>query len=287
MQDTRDNGEWTYVIKPRSHWYDIDFRECWQYRDLIGLFVKRDFTVKYKQTVLGPFWAVLQPICTTLIFSFVFGTVAKLGTDGVPQFLFYMCGNLVWHYFQNCLTNNSNTFIENVKVFKKIYFPRLLVPFANIITNAITFLIQLVMFWGFLAFYILFKGFEVKLNWGLILLTVPATVQAAVLAMGCGMVLTSMTTKYRDMAFLVSFGMQLWMYATPVAYSSSLLSVSYPLVYLLNPVTPIVELYRSAYLGLNTFSPLSYLISFGFTLLILAWGIVRFSKVERTFVDTI
>ncbi len=143
------------------------------------------------------------------------------------------------------------------------------------------------MFWGFLAFYILFKGFEVKLNWGLILLTVPATVQAAVLAMGCGMVLTSMTTKYRDMAFLVSFGMQLWMYATPVAYSSSLLSVSYPLVYLLNPVTPIVELYRSAYLGLNTFSPLSYLISFGFTLLILAWGIVRFSKVERTFVDTI
>lgn len=286
MQSSQDNN-WTCIIKPRTRWFDIDFAECWQYRDLIGLFVKRDFTVKYKQTVLGPFWAVLQPIFMTLVFSFVFGKVAKLGTDGVPEFLFYMCGNLVWHYFQNCLTNNSNTFIENIKIFTKIYFPRLLVPLSTIITNFITFAIQLVLFWVILAWYRIFGGFEASINWGLVLLSIPATAQLALIAMGCGMILTSMTTKYRDCAFLVGFGMQLWMYATPVAYSSSLLTRNYYWVYMLNPVTPIVELYRSAYFGLNTFSIQSYFISMAFMFVVLALGIIRFSKIERTFVDTI
>lgn len=278
---------WDIVIKPRNRWYNIDFKECWKYRDLIGLFVKRDFVVRYKQTVLGPVWAVLQPLLTTIMFTFIFGKVARLGTDGVPEFLFYMCGNVIWHYFSSCLNGTSNVFVANVRVFTKIYFPRLLVPVSTVVTNAITYVIQMAMFFMFLAFYALFKGYTLALNWGLILLTVPTLLQVAMMGMGCGMVLSSLTTKYRDLHMLVSFGVQLWMYATPIAYSSSIISGDYSLVFYLNPMASIVEMYRSAFLGIGNFQPGSYFISLGFTLLVLFWGVVRFSKVERTFVDTI
>lgn len=290
-RDVRALGEsrddWSIVIRPRTHWYDINFRECWEYRDLVGLFVKRDFTVKYKQTILGPAWAVLQPLLTTVIFTFVFGTVAKLDTDGVPPFLFYMCGNVVWHYFATCLTRNSNTFVENVRIFTKIYFPRLLVPVSTVLTNFITFAIQFVFFAGFLAYFSLFLGYTPVINWKLALLAIPAILQVALMGMGCGMVLSSMTTKYRDLSMLVSFGVQLWMYATPVAYSSSIIAEKYALVYLLNPMTPMIELFRSAFLGVDSFRWDSWAISLAFTLLVVFWGVVRFSRVERTFVDTI
>ena len=279
--------DWSIVIRPRTKWYDINFREFWQYRDLIGLFVKRDFVVKYKQTVLGPAWAVIQPLLTTIIFTFIFGTVAQLDTDGVPEFLFYMCGNIVWHYFSSCLVGNSNTFVENVKVFTKIYFPRLLVPASTVITNLVTYLIQFVLFLGFLIYYMLFKGFTPQFDWGYVLLTIPAILQVAMLGMGCGMVLSSMTTKYRDLHMLVGFGVQLWMYATPVAYSSSILMDKYYWVYMLNPMTPLIELFRAAFLGTGNFRWESWAISCVFTVLVLFWGIVRFSKIERTFVDTI
>ena len=166
---SENKQDWSIVIRPRTKWYDIDFKEFWKYRDLIGLFVKRDFVVKYKQTVLGPAWALIQPLLTTIIFTFIFGTVAQLDTDGVPEFLFYMCGNIVWHYFSTCLTGNSNTFVENVKVFTKIYFPRLLVPASTVITNFVTYMIQFVLFLGFLAFYICFKGFAPAFQWGYVL----------------------------------------------------------------------------------------------------------------------
>lgn len=285
MSEQRE--DWSIVIRPRTKWYDINFREIWQYRDLVGLFVKRDFVVKYKQTVLGPAWALIQPLLTTVIFTFIFGTVAQLDTDGVPQFLFYMCGNIVWHYFASCLTGNSNTFVENVKVFTKIYFPRLLVPLSTVITNLVTYCIQFVFFIGFLLYYIAFQGFQVDINWNYVLLTVPAIFQVALLGMGCGMVLSSMTTKYRDLHMLVSFGVQLWMYATPVAYSGAIMMEKYYWVYMLNPMTPMIELFRAAFLGTANFHWESWVFSLVFTLLVLFWGIVRFSKVERTFVDTI
>lgn len=285
MSEQRD--DWSIVIRPRTKWYDINFQELWKYRDLIGLFVKRDFVVKYKQTVLGPIWAIIQPLLTTVIFTFIFGKVAQLDTDGVPQFLFYMCGNIVWHYFSTCLVNNSNTFVENVKVFTKIYFPRLLVPISTVLTNLITYLIQFALFICFLAYYMLFRGYTPALNWTYILLTVPAILQVAILGMGCGMVLSSMTTKYRDLHMLVAFGVQLWMYATPVAYSSSIMIEKYYWVYMLNPMTPIIELFRAAFLGTANFRLESWIFSLVFSFLILFWGIVRFSKIERTFVDTI
>lgn len=287
MSLSEKREDWSIIIRPRTKWYDINFKEFWQYRDLIGLFVKRDFVVKYKQTVLGPAWALIQPLLTTIIFTFIFGTVAQLDTDGVPEFLFYMCGNIVWHYFSSCLTGNSNTFVENVKVFTKIYFPRLLVPASTVITNLVTYLIQFVLFMGFLAYYMLFKGFAPAIDWGYVLLTLPAIVQVAMLGMGCGMVLSSMTTKYRDLHMLVAFGVQLWMYATPVAYSSSILVDKYYWIYMLNPMTPVIELFRAAFLGTANFRWESWAFSLVFTLLILFWGIVRFSKIERTFVDTI
>ena len=275
------------VIRPRTRWYDIDFAECWRYRDLVGLFVRRDFVVKYKQTVLGPIWALIQPLLTTVIFTFIFGNVAKLSTDGVPPFLFYMCGNIVWHYFQHCLINNSNTFVDNVKIFTKIYFPRLLVPVALVISNAITYLIQFVMFAGFLLWFTLARGYTPAINWPMALLTIPAIIQVALLGMGCGMALSSMTTKYRDLHMLVGFGVQLWMYATPVAYSSTLISQRYFWVFYLNPMTPVIELFRGAFLGTGNFLWGSWAVSIAVTLLMLFWGVVRFSKVERTFVDTI
>lgn len=284
---SENRQDWSIVIRPRTKWYDIDFREIWRYRDLIGLFVKRDFVVRYKQTVLGPAWALIQPLLTTVIFTFIFGTVAQLDTDGVPEFLFYMCGNIVWHYFQMCLTGNSNTFIENVRVFTRIYFPRLIVPISTVITNFITYVIQFVLFMGFLLYYVLCRGFAVQIQWGYVLLSIPAILQVALLGMGCGMVLSSLTTKYRDLRMLVAFGVQLWMYATPVAYSSSILMEKYYWVYMCNPMTPLVELFRAAFLGTSNFRWDSWLISLGVTLVLLLYGVIRFSKIERTFVDTI
>lgn len=282
--------QWDTVIKPKSGLMDLHLRECWKYRDLILLFVKRNFIIVYKQTILGPAWAIIQPLLTTLIFTVVFGGIAGLPTDGVPQFLFYMCGNVAWHYFSASLTEVSVTFTKNSRIFGKVYFPRLVMPIATVLTQLINFAIQFVFFLIFLIYYANVPGSGVDPNFGLILLTPLVLLHMALLAMGVGVMISALTTKYRDLAMLVSFGVQLWMYATPVTYPSSMIAQNFPQLmglYMLNPMASIVELFRAAYLGVGSFQVGYYMISVGITLALLFGGLVLFSKTEKTFMDTV
>ena len=282
--------KWDTTIRPKKGWFQIDFRELWRYRDLILLMVKRDFKVFYKQTILGPAWVVLQPLFTTLVFTVIFGNVARLPTDGMPSFLFYMAGNIAWQYFSSCLIQTSNTFVQNSKLFGKVYFPRMVMPVATVMTKLIDFLVQFALFLVFLVIYAVKPGSPVAPNWQLILLTPVMLLQMAMLGLGFGIIVSALTTKYRDLAMLVSFGVHLWMYATPVAYSSSLIYQNYPAlakILMLNPMTPVIELFRSAYLGVEmTCAPYIW-IYWVTTFAVLFVGIVLFTRIERTFMDTV
>ena len=282
--------KWDTTIRPKKGWFQIDFRELWRYRDLILLMVKRDFKVFYKQTILGPAWVVLQPLFTTLVFTVIFGNVARLPTDGMPSFLFYMAGNIAWQYFSSCLIQTSNTFVQNSKLFGKVYFPRMVMPVATVMTKLIDFLVQFALFLVFLVIYAVKPDSPVAPNWQLILLTPVMLLQMAMLGLGFGIIVSALTTKYRDLAMLVSFGVHLWMYATPVAYSSSLIYQNYPAlakILMLNPMTPVIELFRSAYLGVEmTCAPYIW-ISWATTFAVLFVGIVLFTRIERTFMDTV
>lgn len=278
------------IIKPKTGWLDLNLRELLRYRDLIALFVKRDFVSLYKQTVLGPAWAVIQPFLTTVVFSLVFGTMAGLAPEGVPSFLFYFSGNVVWTYFANCLTRTSDTFIANAAILGKVYFPRLVMPVSTVLSKLIDFAIQYAFFLVFVLVYLL-TGANVDPNW-YVLLTPVLLLQLAMLSLGCGVIISAATTKYRDLRMLVSFGVQLWMYASPVAYDMFSMGVfapgsKYYGAYMLNPVTPIVNLFRYAYLGIGQVDWLYYGISWAVTLFLLFVGIVLFSRVEKTFMDTV
>ena len=278
------------IIRPRSGWFDLPIRELLRYRDLILLFVKRDFVSLYKQTVLGPAWAVIQPFLTTIVFSLVFGSIAGLAPDGVPSFLFYLSGTVVWTYFSNCLTRTSDTFIANAAILGKVYFPRLVMPVATVLSKLIDFAIQYAFFLVFLVIYMA-TGARISPNW-LILLTPLMLLQLAMLSLGCSVIISAATTKYRDLRMLVSFGVQLWMYASPVAYDMFSMSAFSPGsryygLYMLNPVTPIVNLFRYAYLGIGQVDWLYYGISWAVTAVLLFIGIVLFSRVEKTFMDTV
>lgn len=282
--------KWTTVIKPRKGWFDIDFKGLIQYRDLILLMVKRNFTVLYKQTILGPAWVVIQPLLTTLIFTVVFGNIAGLPTDGMPKFLFYMAGNVCWHYFSSCLTTTSNTFISNRQLFGKVYFPRLCMPFATVITQLINFFVQFILFIVFVVYYAAQPESAVQPNWQLILMTPFLLIQLGILGLGFGIIISALTTKYRDLAMLVSFGVQLWMYATPVTYATSLITDKYPHLlglYMLNPITPIIEVFRSAYLGVPMYDIRYSLLSVGVTIVVFLLGVILFSRTEKTFMDTV
>jgi lipopolysaccharide transport system permease protein len=282
--------KWDARIRPLSGWFNLNLRELFRYRDLIVLLVKRNFKISYKQTVLGPAWVVIQPLLTTLVFTVIFGGIAKLPTDGMPPFLFYMAGNICWTYFSSCLTQTSNTFIHNRQLFGKVYFPRLVMPISTVMTQLINFAVQFAFFLCFLVFYAMQPGTAVKPDPALIAFTPLMLVQMAMLGLGFGIIVSALTTKYRDLAMLVSFGVHLWMYATPIAYSSTLITESYPGLakyYMLNPMTPVLELFRSAYLGVEM-SGMNYLwISCGTTLAVLLIGIVLFTRIERTFMDTV
>ena len=278
------------IIRPRSGWFDLPIRELFRYRDLILLFVKRDFVSLYKQTVLGPAWAVIQPFLTTIVFSLVFGSMAGLAPDGVPSFLFYLSGTVVWTYFSGCLTRTSDTFIANAAILGKVYFPRLVMPLSTVLSKLIDFSIQYAFFLVFLIIYLL-TGANVQPNW-YVLLTPVLLLQLAMLSLGCGVIISAATTKYRDLRMLVSFGVQLWMYASPVAYDMFSMSAfapgsNYYGLYMLNPVTPIINLFRYAYLGIGQVDWLYYGISWAVTLFLLFVGIVLFSRVEKTFMDTV
>jgi lipopolysaccharide transport system permease protein len=273
------------IIRPYSGWFNIDFKELYRYRDLISLFVKRDFVAIYKQTILGPLWFLLQPLFTTIVFTIVFGRIARMPTDGLPQVLFYMSGTVVWSYFASCLTKTSDTFISNAAIFGKVYFPRLVVPISVVVTNLFTFAIQFGLFLVFMVFFYL-QGSDINPNFW-ILLTPLLLVQLASLGLGTGILVSSLTTKYRDLSMLVVFGVQLWMYATPVVYPLSEIPAKWQWLYALNPMAVVIELFRYAFLGSGSVKLWQVAMSVGMTVFILFAGVVMFNRIEKTFMDTV
>lgn len=273
------------VIEPHGSLLDLRLRELWAYRDLILLFVRRDFVAQYKQTILGPAWHIIQPLFTTVILTIVFGKIARISTDGLPPFLFYMAGTVIWTYFGNVLTGTSSTFISNAHIFGKVYFPRLAVPISNLVSKLIAFAIQFVFLLGFIAWFA-FTGAEVSPNaW--VFLTPVLLVMMAALGLGLGIIVSAMTTRYRDLQVLVGFGVQLLMYASPIVYPVSMLPERWQSWAALNPIAPIVEAFRYAYLGAGTvdLSMLGY--SAAVIAFILFTGVILFNRVERTFMDTV
>lgn len=277
---------WTMKIKPHEKLWHIEFREIWRYRDLIMLFVKRNIVVQYKQTVLGPLWYLIQPALTVIMNMVVFGGIAKMSTDGIPQALFYMAGNVLWFYFADCLNQTSKTFTDNQDMFGKVYFPRLVVPIATVISNLLRFAIQLGLF-IVIYLYFLILGTDVSFN-AYVLLTPILVIMLAGLGLGFGILISSLTTKYRDFVFLFSFLVQLWMYATPIVYPLSMVTNNaLRMLILANPMTPIVEAFKFATLGQGYFSWLALGYSFAFMGLLLLLGIVVFNQVQRSFMDTV
>jgi len=283
--ETAQEEQWTKVIGPKSGWFDLNLAALWNYMDLIMLFVKRDFTAFYKQTILGPLWFLLQPLFTAVVFTIIFGKIAKIPTDGLPQVLFYMCGIVIWNYFADCLNKTSDTFVSNAGIFGKVYFPRLTVPVSIVITNLITFAIQ---FFLFLVFWVYFYVGGAAIKPTLWSLLIPLLLlQMAALGLGLGILVSSLTTKYRDLKFVVGFGVQLWMYATPIVYPMSQIPERWQWLYALNPMAAIVETARFAFLGAGSIQPWNLGISFAMTVLILLAGVVLFSRIEKNFMDTV
>ena len=278
---------WTTDIKPKNRLFDVDFKELWHYRDLCALFVKRNVITQYKQTILGPLWYLVQPLMTTVMYMVVFGGIAKIPTDGLPQPLFYLAGICMWQYFSDCLSKTSNTFVDNAGIFGKVYFPRLVVPLSNVMSNLVRFGIQLGLFFAVYLYYQLFTPVQIHTNWYALLLPFLVLLLAG-LALGFGILFSSMTTKYRDLQLLLSFFVSLWMYATPVIYPlSTITNEKLRFVMSLNPLTGIIEAFKYGILGVGQFSWSMLTYSFGFMLLLLALGIVVFNKVQRSFMDTV
>lgn len=285
-QTTADQTQWTEVIEPRTSLLDLRLGDVWRYRDLVMMFVRRDFVSTYKQTILGPIWFFIQPLLTTITFIIIFGQVAKLSTDGLPQPLFYLAGITVWSYFSQTLMATSTVFITNAAIFGKVYFPRLTMPVSIVISNLVRFLIQFGLFLAVWVFYLLHSGSSVQPNW-LILLTPVLLILMGLLSLGLGMIFSALTTKYRDLAMLLTFGIQLLMYATPVIYPLSSIPAKYKWLILANPMSAVVETFRYAFLGSGTFSWVYLGYSAGFTAIILFTGTVIFNKVEKSFTDTV
>ena len=279
------------VITSKRRLFDLHIKETLSYRDLIFLFVKRDFTAQYKQTILGPLWAIIQPLLTTFAFALIFGWLAKLSrtdVDGVsvPYFLFYLSGTICWGYFSGTLHKTANTFIENRHVMGKVYYPRLVTPIATAFSHLISFGIQFAMFVVAYIVFLIIGGYDIALSFRVFLI-LPVTFQLMLLATGCGIIISSLTTKYRDLAMLVGFGLQLWQYASPVAYGLALVPEKYVWLYMLNPVGSIITTFRYAMFGAGYFNGLYYGISWAITMLIAFLGLILFSRIERTFMDTV
>lgn len=273
-------------ISSKHHLLDLKLKEVWQYRDLIVLFTKRSFVVRYKQTILGPAWIFLNPLFSSIIYSFVFGGIAGIDTDGVPPMLFYLCSNALWLFFSTCVVSNAKTFTENANVFGKVYFPRLTMPVSNMFSALIQFGVQMILVAGFLVYHLILG--QVHPNWAALLLIPVVLVHLGMLGMGFGIIVSSLTTKYRDLAVLVDFAVQLWMYATPIVYPMSELGSGWMrTVLLINPVTAPVEVFRYAVLGQGAIMPGTLALSWGITIAVLLIGIIIFNKVEKTFMDTV
>ena len=276
---------WDLVIKPRDSVLHLHLDDLWRYRDLISLFVKRDFVTQFKQTILGPAWFIIQPLMTTLMFTIVFGSIAKLSTDGLPKMLFYLSGNVVWLYFSECLTTTSKTFTENAALFGKVYFPRLAVPISITISGLFRFALQFAFFMAFWTYYKL-NGASIHLTLHCLLFPVLVIIMAG-LSLGIGILLSSMTTKYRDLRFFLEFGIRLLMYGTPVIYPLSAMPEKWKWFILANPMTPIIEAFRYSFLGTGSFSWAYLSYSFGFMVVVLFLGVIIFNRIEKTFMDTV
>lgn len=277
--------EWDLVIEPQHSLLDLNLKDVWRYRDLLWLLVKRDFVSFYKQTILGPLWFFIQPLFTTIIFTFIFGNLAGLSTDGLPQPLFYMAGITAWNYFADCLTKTSTVFKDNANIFGKVYFPRLIMPLSIVVSNLVRFGVQMLLFFLMMAYYA-YTGGSFAPN-AYVLLFPMLILLMALLGLGLGLIITALTTKYRDLAFLITFGVQLMMYGTNVIYPLSAAPAKYKALIELNPMTGIIEAFRYGFLGQGEFTVSSFGYSVGFTLLALVLGVVIFNKTEKTFVDTV
>ena len=278
--------EWTEIIEPRTSLLDLRLGDVWRYRDLVMMFVRRDFVSTYKQTILGPIWFFIQPLLTTITFIIIFGRVAKLPTDGLPQVVFYLAGVTVWSYFSQTFTATSTVFIANAAIFGKVYFPRLTMPVSIVVSNIVRFLIQFGLFVAIWLYYLLRGDNVIQPNW-LVVLTPVLLIIMGLLSLGLGMIFSSLTTKYRDLSLLLTFGMQLLMYATPVIYPLSSIPEKYKWLILANPMSAIVETFRYAFLGSGSFSWGYLAYSAGFTVIALFLGTIIFNKVEKSFTDTV
>lgn len=283
-----DKNEWTSVIEPHERLLKVNLREVWNYRDLCSLFIKRNITTQFKQTIFGPLWYIIQPVMTVVIYMVVFGGIAKISTDGLPQPLFYLSGICLWQYFSDCLTKTSSTFIDNASIFGKVYFPRLVIPLANVISNLLRFCVQ---FGLFLIVYAIYQIWiipgEIHTNWHILLLPLLVAMLAG-LALGFGILFSSLTTKYRDISLLLEYFVRLWMFATPVIYPLSTIdNEKLRFVMSLNPLTGIVEAFKYAMLGEGQFSWAMLAYSFVFMIVLLSVGVVIFNRVQKTFMDTV
>ena len=287
MEQTQPKKQYHVHYGPAGGRTRVDFDELWRYKDLIWLFVKRDFTVLYKQTVLGPAWILINPLLSMAMYTVMFGTIANLSTGGVPQPLFYLAGTAVWTFFSSCINKVSGTFTTNSNIFSKVYFPRLAMPISTMLSGFINFLVQFVMFFCLLLFYVV-RG-EVAPNWAAMPLLLPIVLQVGLLGLGCGIIVSSVTTRYRDLMVVVTFGVQLWMYISPVVYPLSSLEESPRLQMLmrLNPMTAPIEVFRMGTLGTGTVEVGNLIYSLLFTAAALVLGVVLFSRIEKTFMDTV
>lgn len=286
MEETYEEQEqWDLVLQPRTVWFDLHLQDLWRYRDLIFLFVKRDFVTFYKQTVLGPLWYIIQPVLTTIVFTIIFGKLAQVSTDGTHPFLFYLAGNVAWGYFSGCLIGTSNTFVKNASIFGKVYFPRLTVPVSVVIINLVKFGIQFALFLGFYIYFIA-RGLPIRPTLFILLLPV-LILQMAVLSLGSGILVSSLTTKYRDLTYVMTFAIQLWMYASSVIIPASSVPKRFLPIYMLNPMASVIELFRYAFLGKGVVNSTYIGVSWAVTLFILCLGTTLFNRIEKSFMDTV
>jgi lipopolysaccharide transport system permease protein len=288
MDKLENNNHWDLIIKESTSIFDINFQDIWRYRDLLFLFVKRDFVSFYKQTILGPLWFFIQPIFTTIVFTFVFGNLAKISTDGLPQQLFYLTGITSWNYFSDCLTKTSTVFKDNANIFGKVYFPRLIMPLSIVVSNLVRFGVQLLLLLFTMLYFALFPniGSSFHITYAIAFFPI-LVILMALLGLGLGLIITAITTKYKDLTFLITFGVQLLMYGTTVIYPLSAAPEKYKTLIQLNPMTGIIEAFRFAFLGKGEFTVWSLGYSSIITVIVLFLGILIFNKTEKNFVDTI
>jgi len=278
---------WDLIISPKRGWFELHLDEIWNYRDLLLIFIKRDITTFYKQTILGPLWLFVQPLLSTIVFYIIFNQVAGIPTDELPPVLFYMSGIIAWNYFSNCFTSTSGTFTSNASLFGKVYFPRIIVPFSKVISGLTRLGIQLIMFLVIYMYFIVIGNQQIKPTLQTLLLIPLMIFQMALLGQGLGMIISSLTTKYRDLSYLVSFGTQLLMYASPVIYPLSVVPEKYIHIILANPMTPVIEGFRQAFIGKGQLSTDMIMYSLLFTVITFIFGLLIFNKVEKSFIDTV